>query len=74
MLNSNSEGIEIKGYEGTYYVIDTHITPIGIYFLLESELYGDEVPCILTDSYLNFTYETYDCITVALNEFWTSIE
>ena len=71
MLNAGSEGIKIEGYKGTYYVIDTRVTPIGIYFLLESEVYGDEVPCILTDSYLNFTYETYDCISIALNEFRT---
>ena len=57
--------IRLKGLEGTWYVIDERP---GLY-LLESEIYGDERPCVITDDKFNvilpnvhngwFDYEEY---------------
>ncbi len=49
-ITSTSDGITIEGYIATWYVIDTKETPFGELFLLENELYGDEVPCLIVDS------------------------
>lgn len=48
-INSNSDGITIEGYTGTWYVIDTNETPFGDLFLLESEVYGDETASLIVD-------------------------
>jgi len=39
--------IKIKGHFGTFYVIDTAIIEAQSLYLLESEVYGDEAPCII---------------------------
>lgn len=51
MLTKN--GIKLDGYKGKYYVIDQTIEKGKDYYLLESELYGDEAPCIIVDGNLN---------------------
>lgn len=48
-ISSNSDGITIEGYTGTWYVIDTNETPFGDLFLLESEVYGDETASLIVD-------------------------
>lgn len=43
---------KIDGYIGTWYSIDSEIIQGEEYFLLESEEFGDDVPCIVVDSNL----------------------
>lgn len=52
-------GIQIEGHRGTWYVIDAQICTEcgGIVFLLESELYGDEAPCLIVDQDKNIILE-----------------
>ena len=49
-ITSNSEHIEIEGYKGSWYVIDckNHMK-YGMIFLLEHEMHGDEVPCLIVN-------------------------
>ena len=48
-ITSNSDGIEIDGYIGNWYVIDKYN---GLY-LLEHETYGDETEHLIVDGYGN---------------------
>ena len=43
-------GIKVKNHVGTWYVLSERQTPIGRLYLVESELYGDEAPCLWIDS------------------------
>jgi hypothetical protein len=43
------DSIRIKCYKGTWYVIDRTTRNNKEYFLLESEIWGDDVPCIIVD-------------------------
>lgn len=43
---------KIDGYIGTWYSIDSEIIQGEEYFLLESEEFGDDIPCIIVDSSL----------------------
>lgn len=47
----NNEHIRINGYDGTWYVIDCDIWRGQFVYLLESEQYGDEMPCIIIDQF-----------------------
>lgn len=42
-----TEGIKIKGYTGTWYVVDERVQEGQSYYLLESEIYGDEAPALI---------------------------
>lgn len=53
MLNAESDEIEIEGYSGTWYVIDSHKFDDKELFLLESEIYGDEAACLIVDENRN---------------------
>lgn len=46
-----TEGIKLPRYRGTWYVIDEAFIRGGKYYLLESEIYGDEVPCMIVGRY-----------------------
>lgn len=46
-IGKNSENIKIKGYKGTWYVIDMSYYWGNKLFLLESEQYGDEVASLI---------------------------
>lgn len=46
------ENLKIKGYEGTWYVIDSTICNGKDIYLLESEQYGDEAKCLIVDENL----------------------
>lgn len=46
------DNIEIIGYIGTWYVIGEEVFDKKVY-LLESEVWGDEVPCLITDENFN---------------------
>lgn len=46
-ITKSSENIKIKGYKGTWYVIDMSYYWGNKVFLLESEQYGDEVSAII---------------------------
>ena len=46
-ITKSSENIKIKGYKGTWYVIDMSYYWGNKVFLLESEQYGDEAPAII---------------------------
>ena len=48
-ITRNSDSIKIKGYYGTWYVIDAALYGEW-YFLLEHETYGDEVASLIVDS------------------------
>lgn len=43
-------GIKVKNHVGTWYALSERQTPIGRLYLVESELYGDEAPCLWIDS------------------------
>lgn len=47
------ENIKLNNINGTWYVIDeSWVNSIKVY-LLESEQYGDEIPCIVVDENMN---------------------
>lgn len=52
-IDLHSEGIEIEGYSGTWYVIDVQRIQDRDLFLLESEIYGDEAACLIVDENRN---------------------
>lgn len=41
---------KIDGYVGTWYSIDSEFINGEEYFLLESEEFGDDIPCLVVDS------------------------
>ena len=43
---------KIEGYSGTWYSIDSEFINGEEYFLLESEEFGDDIPCVIVDSNL----------------------
>lgn len=47
------DGISIKGHEGTFYVVNTFERNEKTYYLLESEIYGEDSAWLLTDSNCN---------------------
>ena len=63
------DGIEIQGWIGTWYTIDTQVTDHTLYFLLEHEEYGDETEHLIIDHtgelILDEVYNGFD----DLNEF-----
>lgn len=48
------DGIEIQGWIGTWYTIDTQVTNHTLYLLLEHEEYGDETEHLIIDHTGNF--------------------
>lgn len=52
-INGESDNIEVNGYFGTWYVIDTDTINGQEMFLLESEIYGDEAACLIVDKNAN---------------------
>lgn len=46
-------GIVVKGHVGTWYVIDRMTKHGQTYKLLESEVYGDEAPCLIVTEKTN---------------------
>lgn len=48
------DGIEVQGWYGTWYTIDTQITDHTLYLLLEHEEYGDETEHLIIDHKGNF--------------------
>lgn len=55
-----NEGIKIKGHRGTWYVIDEAVYDGKRLYLLESEIWGDEVASLIVDE---------DC-NVILDDVW----
>lgn len=55
-----NEGIKIKGHRGTWYVIDEAVYDGKRLYLLESEIWGDEVASLIVDE---------DC-DVILDDVW----
>ena len=47
---SCKDGIRVNGYVGTWYVIDETRFSGCKYYLLESELYGDETAALIVNS------------------------
>jgi hypothetical protein len=45
--------ISLKNHIGTFYVIDERIIDGRKLYLLESEIYGDEAACVITDDNFN---------------------
>ena len=43
------DGIEVQGWYGTWYSIDTQVTDHSLYLLLEHEEYGDETEHLIID-------------------------
>jgi len=64
------ENIGIRGYKGTWYVIDTQIVIGSRYYLLENEQYGDEVPCIIIDERYNIILDEVQNGFDDLRESW----
>ena len=48
------DGIEIQGWYGTWYSIDTQVTDHSLYLLLEHEEYGAETEHLIIDHTGNF--------------------
>lgn len=44
------QNVKLHGHIGTWYVIDATIRNGETYYLFESEIFGDEAPCIITDA------------------------
>lgn len=57
MTEVQVDGITVEGHIGTWYVLDNGIVLGKQYFLLESEVFGDEVPCIIVDNKYNLVVE-----------------
>ena len=68
-MTIKTENIKIKGYRGTWYVIDSHITSQGTVYLLESEQWGDEVEALLVFAGGTVIGETYDDIITACEDY-----
>ena len=53
--------IKLKGYYGTFYIISDTVMDIKgtlkRVYLLESEFWGDEAPCVITDGDYNIILE-----------------
>ena len=64
MLNSESDNVRFAGYRGAWYVIDETTYRSKKYFLLESEIWGDEAPAIIADEYGD----------VVLDDVWNGFE
>lgn len=47
------ENIKLNNINGTWYVIDESWRNSIKVYLLESEQYGDEIPCIIVDEKMN---------------------
>ena len=68
--------IKLKGIYGTFYVISDTVMYIkgtlNRVYLLENEVYGDEVPCIIIDGDYNIilknVYNGFDDLRYAIEE------
>ena len=68
--------IKLKGYYDTYYIISDTVMDIKgtlkRVYLLENEVLGDEVPCIIIDSDYNIildnVYNGFDDLRYAIEE------
>ena len=68
--------IKLKGYGDTFYIISDTVMDIKgtlkRVYLLESEVWGDEVPCIIIDGdynvILNNVYNGFDDLRYAIEE------
>ena len=68
--------IKLKGYYGTFYIISDTVMDIKgtlkRVYLLESEVWGDEVPCIIIDGDYNVimdnVYNGFDDLRYAIEE------
>ena len=68
--------IKLKEYYGTFYIISDTVMDIKgtlkRVYLLESEIYGDEVPCIIIDGDYNVVldnvYNGFDDLRYAIEE------
>ena len=60
-ITVNTSGITVKGYTGTWYVINEAVHNGNAVFLLEHEEHGDEVSGIAVDAECNIVCEAiYD--------------
>lgn len=48
-MNVKIEKVKIKGHTGTWYEIDRRMFYRQNFYLVESEVYGDEAACIIID-------------------------
>ena len=48
---------KIDGYSGLWYSIDSEVIDGEVYYLLESEEFGDDIPCIIVDSDFSVVFE-----------------
>ena len=68
--------VKLKGYYGTFYIISDTVMDIKgtlkRVYLLESEVWGDEVPCIIIDGDYNVildnVYNGFDDLRYAIEE------
>lgn len=51
------ENLRIQGYKGTWYVIDECFYNGKKYYMLESEIWGDEVPALIVNSDMNIVID-----------------
>ena len=63
--------MKFEGYKGTFYVIDESIRFDGHYYLLESEIYGDEAPALVglkVNDEVMIIGETYESLRYFLSD------
>lgn len=60
--------IRIKGYKGTWHVIDSQVILGKKYHLLEHEILGDYSVYLIVDENYNFVSETEDNLNEFKNE------
>ena len=63
--------MKFEGYKGAFYVIDEVIRFDGHYYLLESEIYGDEAPALVglkVNDEVMIIGETYESLRYFLSD------
>jgi len=73
-LDFSMDAVEIDGHTGTWYLIDTASHNGTVYYLWESEIYGEDAGHIITDGTMNVIIdEAYNKIKLELEEYFDSI-
>lgn len=49
---TQKSGLVVKGHRGTWYVISETLRSGQMVYLLESEIWGDDAPCLIVDKFV----------------------
>lgn len=67
-MNKGIKGIKIEGHKGTWYSIDTYNYYGQHFYIMESEIYGDEAPCVAIEA------ETHKVVLEDIYNGWRDLE